>query len=263
VLLTGETEGYYGDYREPARHIARTLAEGFAYQGEPSPHRRGKNRGEVTSVLPATAFVNFLQNHDQIGNRALGERLSALAPAAALEAALAVTLLAPAPPLLFMGDEWGARTPFPFFCDFKGELAEAVRNGRRKEFAEAYARHRDEVPDPLSEQTVRLATLDWTEIEKPEHRARLDLVQGLLAARKAFIIPRLPELRPGHGSVEFVNGVLSATWFFRTGENLSILANLGEQAQPRPDAFKDGEPVWGGAPPQQLPPWSVYAAIGA
>ena len=263
VLLTGETEGYYGDYREPAQHIARTLAEGFAYQGEPSPHRRGKNRGEATSALPATAFVNFLQNHDQIGNRALGERLSKLAPAAALEAVLAVTLLGPASPLLFMGDEWGAQTPFPFFCDFKGELAVAVHNGRRKEFAEAYARHHDEVPDPLSEQTVRLATLDWAEIEKPEHRARLDLVQRLLAARKAFVIPRLPELRPGHGRVEFVDDVLSATWFFRTGETLSILANLGSQARPRPDAFNDGEPVWGGAPPQQLPPWSVYAAIGA
>ena len=83
--------------------------------------------------------MNFLQNHDQIGNRALGERLSVLAPPAALEAALAVTLLAPAPPLMFMGDEWGARRPFPFFCDFQGELADAVRNGRRKEFAEAYA----------------------------------------------------------------------------------------------------------------------------
>ena len=81
VLLTGETAGYYGDYREPARHVARALAEGFVYQGEPSPHRKGETRGEPTSALPATAFVNFLQNHDQIGNRALGERLSVLAPA--------------------------------------------------------------------------------------------------------------------------------------------------------------------------------------
>src|SRR6185369_6772303 len=148
VLLTGETHGYYGDYREAAQHLARTLAEGFAYQGEPSPHRQGERRGEPSSALPATAFVNFLQNHDQIGNRARGERLSVLAQPAALEAALAITLLAPAPPLLFMGDEWGARRPFPFFCDFTGELAEAVRDGRRKEFAGVFAKHHDEIPDP-------------------------------------------------------------------------------------------------------------------
>ena len=88
-----------------------------------------------------------------------------------------------------MGDEWGAREPFPFFCDFKGELAEAVREGRRKEFAEAYARHGGEVPDPLAEQTVRLAALDWTRSKKPDHRARLDLVRRLLAARKAIVMP--------------------------------------------------------------------------
>src|SRR5262249_23661840 len=98
VALTGETAGYYTDYRDHSKHVVRTLAEGFAYQGEPSPHRDGELRGETTSALPPTAFVNFLQNHDQIGNRALGERLSTLASPAALEAALAMTLLAPGPP---------------------------------------------------------------------------------------------------------------------------------------------------------------------
>jgi 1,4-alpha-glucan branching enzyme len=213
-------------------------------------------------ALPATAFVNFLQNHDQIGNRALGERLTMLAAADAVEAALAVMLLSPSPPLLFMGEEWGTRMPFPFFCDFKGDLAEAVRSGRRKEFAEAYAQHHDEVPDPLSEQTVRKATLDWTERDQPEHRARLDLVRRLLAARKQIVIPRLPEIRPGHGRAELIDDVLSAMWFFRTGETQSVLANLGQQTRPRPYSFRGDKPVWGGAPPQQLPPWSVYATIG-
>src|SRR5262249_13799217 len=101
TLLTGETQGYYGDYRDAPRQLERALGEGFAYQGEPSAHRGGVPRGEATSALPATAFVNFLQNHDQIGNRALGERLSQLAPAAAIEIALAVTLLAPSLPLMF------------------------------------------------------------------------------------------------------------------------------------------------------------------
>ena len=84
-----------------------------------------------------------------------------------------MTLLAPAPPLMFMGDEWGAKQPFPFFCDFKGDLADAVRQGRRKEFAEAYAEHGDEIPDPLAERPFELATLDWSAL-----RARADIARG-------------------------------------------------------------------------------------
>jgi malto-oligosyltrehalose trehalohydrolase len=263
VLLTGETHGYYGDYREAAQHVARTLAEGFAYQGEPSPHRQGERRGESSSALPATAFVNFLQNHDQIGNRVLGERLSVLVPSAALEAAIAITLLAPAPPLMFMGDEWGTRRPFPFFCDFTGDLAEAVRSGRRKEFAQAYEQHREDVPDPLARQTVFRATLDWSAIDKPPHSGRLDLVKRLLAARKTFVVPHLPHLRIGNGSTRFDGSVLIARWAFDSGEALSLLANLGGKTQLRAETSTHGEWFWGGAPPESLPPWSVYAAIEA
>jgi malto-oligosyltrehalose trehalohydrolase len=263
ALLTGETGGYYGDYRNASQHIARALAQGFAYQGEPSPHRGGRHRGEPSSALPATAFVNFLQNHDQIGNRALGERLSALAEPAAVEAALAVTLLVPAPPLLFMGDEWGTRRPFPFFCDFQGLLADAVRNGRRKDFAEAYQQHSENVPDPLAKQTMVRATLDWSVIDQPPHAGRLDLVKRLLAARKTFVVPRLSTLRHGDGSAKFDGTVLTARWGFDSGEALALLANLGDRPQPRPAANRAGEPVWGGAPPDPLPPWSVYAAIEA
>jgi maltooligosyltrehalose trehalohydrolase len=263
VLLTGETHGYYVDYRDAQQHVARTLADGFAYQGEPSPHRQGERRGEPSSAVPAIAFVNFLQNHDQVGNRAMGERLSVLAQPAALEAALAVTLLAPAPPLMFMGDEWGTRRPFPFFCDFTGDLAEAVRNGRRKEFAEDYEQHSEDIPDPLAKQTVFKATLDWSAIDKPPHSGRLELVKRLLVARKMFVVPRLPHLRPGHGTARFDGTVLIARWEFYSGEALSLLANLGAKAQPRLESFRPGEAVWGGAPPDSLPPWSVYAAIEA
>jgi maltooligosyltrehalose trehalohydrolase len=263
AALSGETTGYYADYRDPGRHIARTLSEGFAYQGAPSPYRNGEARGEPTANLPPTAFVSFLQNHDQVGNRALGERLIDLAPAAAIEAALAVTLLGPMPPLMFMGEEWGAREPFPFFCDFTGDLAQAVRDGRRREFAEAYARHHDDVPDPLDERTVRRATLDWTAWSRPEHAARFKLVRGLLAARKAHVTPRLPQLQKGHGSAQFNDGVLTARWRFRSGERLSMLANLSARSQRRPSSFISGHSVWGGAPAEQLPPWSVYACVGA
>src|SRR5262249_28352033 len=119
VLLTGENTGYYQDYAdEPRSHIARALSSGFAYQGELSRHRQGRGRGEPSGALSPLAFVNFLQNHDQIGNRPLGDRLAVQTDDAAGAAALAVTLLAPMPPLLFMGEEWGAIQPFPFFCDF-------------------------------------------------------------------------------------------------------------------------------------------------
>jgi malto-oligosyltrehalose trehalohydrolase len=261
VLLTGESSGYYGDYRAPQRHLARTLAQGFAYQGEPSPHRSSAPRGEATSGLPNTAFVNFLQNHDQIGNRALGERLSELTTPAALECALAVTLLSPAPPLMFMGDEWGSRQPFPFFCDFKGDLADAVRNGRRREFADAYAREGDTVPDPLMQDTVRRATLDWSAPNEPAGAARLDFVRRLLAARKTFIIPRLPHLVPGHGEAELHGNVLTARWRFGTGEALSLVANLSDRTQPRPP-IRVGKTIWGDDA-RNLAPWSVHAGIEA
>jgi len=262
VLLTGETAGYYTDYRDASGHVMRALAEGFAYQGEPSPHRQHDPRGEATSALAPTGFVNFLQNHDQIGNRAKGERLTSLASPAALESALAILLLTPGPPLLFMGDEWGAQEPFPFFCDFKGDLAQAVREGRRREFADAYAQH-EEVPDPLSPETVTLASLDWSAIERPAHAMRLQLVRSLLDARRTHVMPRLPQIERGHGHAAFDDGVLAARWSFRNGETLAILANLTNRHRTSPTLWPKVTPIWGGVPPQQFPPWSVYAAIEA
>src|SRR5262249_21648131 len=130
-LITGETDGYYSDYKsQPVRQLGRCLAEGFAYQGEYSEFH-GANRGEPSTDLPPSAFIPFLQNHDQVGNRAFGERIGELAAPAPLRAALEMLLLAPSPPLLFMGEEFGATSPFLFFCDFKGALAAAVTEGRR------------------------------------------------------------------------------------------------------------------------------------
>lgn len=259
VLLTGEDAGYYRDY-DAGRHVARTLAEGFAYQGEPSPHRKGKPRGELSGHLPPLAFVDFLQNHDQIGNRPLGERLTVLAKPAALAAALSVLLLQPAPPLLFMGEEWGATEPFPFFCDFQGDLAQAVRTGRRREFAEAYARHGEEIPDPLSAATRASAVPDWNALAKPAHAERLALVRSLLDVRKRSIVPLLPEIK-SRGEASFASGLLRARW--RAGaKSLQLLANLSDKNARRPGAC-GGEPIWGGEPPQTLSSWSVYAAIGA
>jgi malto-oligosyltrehalose trehalohydrolase len=259
VLLTGERQGYYIDYAsEPYRHLARTLASGFAYQGEASAHRKGARRGQPTDHLPPTAFVDFVQNHDQIGNRPLGERLASLAPAPAVEAALAVTLLAPMPPLLFMGEEWGATEPFPFFCDFSGDLAEAVRKGRRAEFAEAYERLGSNWPDPLSEKTFRSAVLDWGARDRAAHRQRLALVRRLLTVRRAEIVPRLAAVPARSGCAQAARRVVTARWKLGDGSTLGLVANLSGEISPGPQKCSGGRPIWGGPAAEQLDAWSVH-----
>ncbi len=152
-------------------------------------HRDGALRGEVSGDLSPLAFINFLQNHDQIGNRPLGDRLEVNANPSAIAAALAITLLAPMPPMMFMGEEWGTTSPFPFFCDFSGDLANAIRKGRRAEFKSAYEKYGDDIPDPLDETTFRSAQLNWSELDEPVHRARLVLVGKLLKIRHGEIAP--------------------------------------------------------------------------
>jgi maltooligosyltrehalose trehalohydrolase len=262
VLLTAESNGYYRDYVEaPDVHLARTLASGFAYQGEASPHRKGARRGEPSADLPPSAFVNFIQNHDQVGNRPLGDRLTQIVDKQPIEAALAVTLLAPMPPLLFMGEEWGAPQPFPFFCDFAGGLADAVRQGRKGEFAEAYARLGDEWPDPLLEATFRSAVLDWSAREREPHRGRLDLVRRLLHVRCTEIMPRLPAIAGGSATALAHRGFIAAQWRLGDGSRLALQANLTDQATAAPQPA-GGRTIWGTPADKELSPWSVHWAIG-
>src|SRR5262249_34906766 len=261
-LLTGEASGYYEDYGpDPCRHLARVLTSGFAYQGESSPHRHDRTRGEAAGSLSPLAFVNFLQNHDQIGNRPLGDRLAAHASEAALTAALAVTLLAPMPPLLFMGEEWGSTQPFPFFCDFQGALADAVRKGRREEFKAAYAEFGRAIPDPLEEKTFRMAVLDWGAPATSDGGKRLALVRDLLAVRRREIVPRFAVASFVAARLEA--SVLVVDWALGEGDTLRLLANLsdGELAQPR--NFRPLRPIWGGEPGPLLPAWSVFWSMGA
>ena len=261
VLLTGESQGYYGDYSSaPLRDIARSLGSGFVYQGEASAHRDGQLRGEPSGALAPTTFVNFLQNHDQIGNRALGDRLEGLAAQRAIEAALAITLLAPMIPMLFMGEEWGSTALFPFFCDFQGDLADAVRSGRRREFADAYARYGDEVPDPLDEATFRSTVLDWNARDLPKAHRRLTLVGDLLSVRHREVVPRLVGARFGDASAQD-NGLLSAHWRMGDGTLLHLLANLSDQAID----FQTGMPgtkIWGNDLSDVISPWAVHWHIG-
>jgi malto-oligosyltrehalose trehalohydrolase len=260
VLLTGETQGYYRDFaKSPLPDIARALASGFIYQGEASAHRGGRQRGEPSAALPPTAFVNFLQNHDQIGNRPLGDRLVMRADQAALRAATAIILLAPMPPLLFMGEEWGSTRPFPFFCDFHGELAEAVRKGRREEFKAAYTTLGTNIPDPLAEETFRSAVLDWDARDRPPGREWLALTRALLQARAKEIAPRLADA--AFASAQWDKDMLTASWRLG-GERLNLLANLSAKETAQLHGVSLGSPIWGGTVPETLPPWSVYWGIG-
>ncbi|HEX3117293.1 MAG TPA: malto-oligosyltrehalose trehalohydrolase [Bradyrhizobium sp.] len=258
VLLTGETQGYYGDYtHSPLSDIARALGAGFVYQGEASAFRGGQLRGQPSGGLAPFAFVNFLQNHDQIGNRALGDRLEAHVGRDAIEAALAITLLAPAIPMLFMGEEWGSRTPFPFFCDFEGDLADAVRHGRRREYGWAYAKYGDEVPDPLALSTFQSAVLDWDSRSEAVEGKRLTLVQQLLAVRRRQIAPRLAGAAFGEARAAD-NGLLTASWRMGDGATLHLLANLSTSAVARKQGEMDGTAIWGDEAGEILPPWSVF-----
>jgi maltooligosyltrehalose trehalohydrolase len=263
VLLSGETHGYYSDYqRSPLSDIARALGSGFVYQGEASAHRGGQVRGEPSGALAPTAFVNFLQNHDQIGNRALGDRLESHANADAIGAGLAITLLAPMIPMLFMGEEWGSKVPFPFFCDFHGDLAQAVRSGRRKEFAGAYEKYGDEIPDPLDPSTARSAVLDWTSRDRAPGRERLALVRDLLSIRQKEIIPRLAGAAFGDAAATD-DGLLTAYWRMGDGATLWLKANLSPRTIT--DAPRDtaGTVIWGSETPIPMAPWSVVWRLGA
>jgi maltooligosyltrehalose trehalohydrolase len=237
TLLTGESDGYYEDYVDnPNAMLCRCLAEGFGYQGQKSVHEDGP-RGEPSSHLPPTAFVNFLQNHDQIGNRALGERIDQIARSeAALRAATAVLLLAPSPPLLFMGDEWEAPQPFPYFCDFEPELASKVREGRKKEFAR-FAKFRDQeglagLPDPTDIATFRSACLDWSTLQDPRHADALDHHRRLLAVRLRDIVPLIPKIRNGTCIKLEASGAFAVDWRLEDGGILHLLANLTDRAVP-------------------------------
>ena len=231
VLTTGEVDGYYADYAErPVERLGRCLAEGFAYQGEPSPFRGGAARGEPSAQLPPSAFVACVQTHDQIGNRARGERISELAPPAALQQAVAMVLLAPAVPMLFMGEEFASSSPFLFFCDFGPELAAAVTRGRREEFSR-FEWFRDperqaSIPDPNAEATFRASCLDWDEVAQPAHAGWRALYGSLLAKRASEIVPRLAGTATG-GTYRVEDQVLSVAWLLADGSRLHLVANFG------------------------------------
>ena len=266
VLLTGESDGYYSDYsQQPLQQLCRCLTEGFAYQGDHSEFH-GANRGEPCLGLPPAAFVSFLQNHDQVGNRAFGERITKLAPPRAIRAAMEILLLAPSPPLLFMGEEFGAISPFLFFCDFKGELAEAVTSGRRNEFARfakfSSPETRDLIPDPNAEQTFLQSKLKWESQVRGEREGFLQLYRKLLFLRQELIVPHLKaDCQPSVRRCEV--GCLAIDWAFSDGAVLELQANLGSEPfqmialSSKPFYFSGTDE----SPGKTLPPWSVVWSL--
>lgn len=187
VTLTGEQDGYYAGYRPGPGELAGAINSGWIYTGQPWPLTEAP-RGRPAESLPAEAFVYCVQNHDQIGNRAFGERLSALVPGEAYELASALLLFLPMTPLLFMGQEWASSSPFLYFTDHEEELGRAVSRGRREEFKRFAAfsdpAARERIPDPQDPETFRRSQLRWDERAQEPHRRVLALYTELLRLRR-------------------------------------------------------------------------------
>ncbi len=250
VAATGEDEGYYKEYAGRTDLLGRALAEGFAFQGEEMAYS-GKKRGEPSASLPPTAFVAFTQNHDQVGNRAFGDRLSATVPEARLRALASVMLLLPQVPMIFMGEEWNTKAPFPFFCDFAGDLADAVRQGRRDEFKRFAAfqdpGQRERIPDPLAESTFLSAKLDWDRADN-DHAA---FVTELLATRRRFVTPLIAQIARGGTHRELGESALEITWDAGDAGHLVLACNLSDAAITLPEPAGDVFHTQGDGP------WSV------
>ncbi|MBB5956779.1 maltooligosyltrehalose trehalohydrolase [Saccharothrix tamanrassetensis] len=220
VALSGETSGYYPDF---VGALPKTLREVFFHAGTWSSFRHRHHGRPVDKRLPGYRFLAYLQNHDQIGNRAVGDRLSASVSFGRLAVGAAIVFCSPYTPMLFMGEEWAASTPWQFFASFPDpELAEAVRTGRRREFA----RHgwgESEVPDPIDPETVRRSTLKWDEVSEDRHRRVLELYRSLIALRRSrpeLADPRLDRFRVDDGGDVLV--------LHRGG--LRVVCNLGPEA---------------------------------
>lgn len=234
VLLTDEDEGYYANYAdEPIRKLARVLESGFVYQGEPSPVHGNKPRGSPSGHLPPYRFILFLQNHDQVGNRAFGERLTELCHPQALRAAITLQLMCPQIPLLFMDEERASSTPFLFFTDFHGELAAAVREGRRREFSafSAFQRASDQahIPDPNAETSFERSGAFRREDSPRQHRHHA-FYEELLALRRHYLLPHMDHLRIQQVDV-LGRKALLARWSLNTERVLCILLNLADQPE--------------------------------
>ncbi len=205
TVLTGDRGGYYADFGTLA-DLAKSLREVFVYDGRYSRYR-DRIHGRPVRGLPGWRFLGYAQNHDQVGNRAKGERLSQLAGLGRAKIAAAVVLTAPFVPMLFQGEEWAASSPFQFFTDHDEELGKRISEGRRKEFA-AFGWNPAEIPDPQSAETFRRSGLNWAERDEPPHAEMLDWYRSLIALRRST-----PELAGGELSEVHIRWRDEGKWF--------------------------------------------------
>jgi len=261
VLLTGEREGYYAGFADdPTAHLARVLGEGFAYQGQRD--HRGHARGEPSAGLPPQKFVIFAQNHDQIGNRAMGDRLTTQVPEATLRAALALTALTPMIPMFFMGEPWGSRTPFQFFTHYGPPLDEAVREGRRSEFAHFAAfsdpEKRQAIPDPNALSTFEASMAQIADSRQGEGAQWREWFTALMACRHTHLVPDLAQAR-ALGARVLAPGAIAAAWQLAQGQ-WHVQVNLGDT--PVAIALPAGQELWresAGDAPEVLAPGGFIA----
>jgi maltooligosyltrehalose trehalohydrolase len=227
TALTGESQGYYADFaRDPLQALTKTLTRAFFHDGTYSTFR-GRTHGRPVdrATTPAHRFLGYAQTHDQIGNRALGDRLSASLSPGLLACAAALVLTSPFTPMLFMGEEWGARTPWQFFTDHTDpELAEAVRNGRRREFG-AHGWAEEDIPDPQDPRTRERSCLDWSEPDGEPHARLLAWYRELIALRRShpdLADPDLAAVRAAHAT----NG--AGRWLAYRRGDVRVAVNLAK-----------------------------------
>jgi maltooligosyltrehalose trehalohydrolase len=222
ALLTGERAGYYADFGSLGQ-LAKALRQAFVYDGCRSAHRR-RRHGRTPVGIPSTRFLGYLQNHDQVGNRATGERSSMLLNDRLVRVAAALVLLGPSVPMLFQGEEWGASTPFLYFTDHDDpELGKAVTEGRRREFA-SFGWDPGEIPDPQDPETFRRSKLDWDEVGRSPHAELLDWHKRLIALRRST-----PELSDGRFDRVQVDYDEDRRWLVLAQGPVTVACNLGER----------------------------------
>ncbi len=238
VLLTGESSGYYEKYTDkPVHHLAKTLAQGF------------------TKNLSSTSFINFLQNHDQAGNRFMGERITKLTHQEALKAVISLYLLSPSVPLLFMGEEFGCEQPFYFFCDLEEKLSKSVKEGRLKEFSHFLPPTLDtpnlfhsKIPDVTSEKVFIDSKLNWDCIKNLKNNKILNFYKKMLEIRKKHIIPLIPEIEHSKTKYKIINdNAFWVKWKIKNGEYLWLTANLANRKVNWfliPDTTQKAEILW-------------------
>jgi 1,4-alpha-glucan branching enzyme/maltooligosyltrehalose trehalohydrolase len=273
VALTGETHGYYHDYGSaPLDLLGRALSDGMVFEGS-DRHPGGARkhlRDAPAQWLPS--LVNFAHNHDQVGNRAFGERLGQLVPPEAAPLATLLALLTPAIPMLFFGEEFGASEPFFYFADWQGELRRAVQEGRRREFSHEQQAAGRALPDPCDAATFEASRPDSKRRDTEDGRRWLALVQSALAARAHWITPRQPLLLLGRHSAQRVGDTgLAVQWRYTDAKMLSLELNLGPDPLQVPEQHLgpvEAQTVFTHAwpadtPAGQWPAWAARWTLGA